>query len=172
MRTHRTVHFIAPVTLGFIAAASFAVAQPSTSILAERCAKRTRRARRFPSRSPGRQGFRRIVTDRQTLVLDARPFMEYAVGHVPGAVKVAPKPGVPIPVHVPASGVKPDTDSGDVKKAKDDGRLPMVDHNNRIVVFGRDGAQARVVAEAIVNEAFHNVAFFGGPFATIKAAAR
>ena len=57
-----------------------------------------------------------------------------------------------------------------MKKAKDDGRLPMEDHNTRIVVFGQDGAQARIVAEAIVREAFHNVAFFDGPFATIKAA--
>jgi hypothetical protein len=57
-----------------------------------------------------------------------------------------------------------------VKNAKDDGRLPMEDHNTRIIVFGRNGAQARTVAEAVVREAFHNVAFFDGPFLTIKAA--
>jgi rhodanese-related sulfurtransferase len=73
---------------------------------------------------------------------------------------------------LPASGVKPGKDVGEVKKAKDDGRLPMEDHNTRIVVFGRDGAQARLVAEAVVNEAFHNVGFYDGPFATIKAATR
>jgi rhodanese-related sulfurtransferase len=46
--------------------------------------------------------------------------------------------------------------------AKDDGRLPMNDHNTRIFVVGDTGAQARAVAEAIVHDAFHNVAFFDG----------
>ena len=50
-----------------------------------------------------------------------------------------------------------------MRKAKDDGRLPMEDHNTRIVVFGRDAAQARALAEAIAREAFHNVAYFPGP---------
>jgi rhodanese-related sulfurtransferase len=43
----------------------------------------------------------------------------------------------------------------------------MEDHNTRIIVFGRDGAQAKAVAEAIVQEAFHNVAYFGGTFETL-----
>jgi rhodanese-related sulfurtransferase len=47
-------------------------------------------------------------------------------------------------------------------QAKDDGRLPMTDHNTRIFVIGKDGRQARAVAEAIVRDAFHNVAFFDG----------
>jgi HEAT repeat protein len=51
-----------------------------------------------------------------------------------------------------------------VKTAKDDGRLPMEDHNTRLIVFGRDGTQAQAVAEAIAREAFHNVAYFGGTF--------
>jgi rhodanese-related sulfurtransferase len=51
---------------------------------------------------------------------------------------------------------------GDAAKAKDDGRLPMNDHNTRIFVVGETGAQARAVAEAIVRDAFHNVAFFDG----------
>ena len=49
---------------------------------------------------------------------------------------------------LPAVGLSPGKDAGEVKKAEDDGRLPMEDHNTRIVVFGRDGAQARLVAEA------------------------
>ncbi|HET9957716.1 MAG TPA: rhodanese-like domain-containing protein [Polyangiaceae bacterium] len=48
-------------------------------------------------------------------------------------------------------------------QAKDDGRLPMTDHNTRIFVVGSSGTQARAVAEAIVKDAFHNVAFFDGP---------
>ena len=50
----------------------------------------------------------------------------------------------------------------DASKAKDDGRLPMTDHNTRIFVVGDSGAEARMVAEAIVRDAFHNVAFFDG----------
>jgi rhodanese-related sulfurtransferase len=50
----------------------------------------------------------------------------------------------------------------DASKAKDDGRLPMTDHNTRIFVVGTNGAEARAVAEAIVHDAFHNVAFLDG----------
>jgi hypothetical protein len=50
----------------------------------------------------------------------------------------------------------------DASKAKDDGRLPMTDHNTRIFVVGNNGAEARAVAEAIVHDAFHNVTFFNG----------
>jgi len=50
----------------------------------------------------------------------------------------------------------------DASKAKDDGRLPMTDHNTRIFVVGTSGSEARAVAEAIVHDAFHNVTFFGG----------
>src|SRR4029450_13950818 len=58
----------------------------------------------------------------------------------------------------------------EVVAAKDDGRLPMEDHNTRIVVFGRDGAQAQAVAEAIAREAFHNVSYFAGLFDRLRAA--
>ena len=37
-------------------------------------------------------------------------------------------------------------------------------------VFGRDGAQARTVAEAMAKEAFHNVAFFGGTYGDLTSA--
>jgi rhodanese-related sulfurtransferase len=47
-------------------------------------------------------------------------------------------------------------------KAKDDGRLPMTDHNTRIFVVADGEAQARSAAEAIVRDAFHNVAFYAG----------
>ena len=98
------------------------------------------------------------ASDRTAVFLDARDPEEFSARSLSGAR------------NLPASGLKPGKDVGEVKKAKDDGRLPMEDHNTRIVVFGRDGAQARLVAEAVVNEAFHNVAFFDGPFPTIKAA--
>jgi len=61
---------------------------------------------------------------------------------------------------------------GEAKKAKDDGRLPMEDHNTRIIVFGRDGAQAKAVAEAIAREAFDNVSYFSAPFERLRTAVR
>lgn len=51
----------------------------------------------------------------------------------------------------------------EVAAAKDDGRLPMEDHNTRIVVIGDHAAQARAVAQAIASHGFHNVAFYDGP---------
>jgi hypothetical protein len=46
----------------------------------------------------------------------------------------------------------------------------MEDHNTRIVVFGRDGAQARTTAEEIARNAFHNVTYFNGTFDALRAA--
>lgn len=66
--------------------------------------------------------------------------------------------------NIPASGLKPGKDQGVVKEAKDDGRLPMEDHNTRILVFGANGKDARAVADAIAREAFHNVSFVDAPF--------
>jgi hypothetical protein len=45
----------------------------------------------------------------------------------------------------------------------------MEDHNTRIVVIGADAASARFVAQALAREAFHNVAYFAGTFATARA---
>jgi hypothetical protein len=61
-------------------------------------------------------------------------------------------------------------DVGEVKRAKDDGRLPMEDHNTRIVVFGEEAGPARYVADALAREAFHNVSYFGGTFQQARAA--
>ena len=56
----------------------------------------------------------------------------------------------------------------DVKAAKDDGRLPMEDHNTRIVVFGSTGAQARAVANEVAKNAFHNVSFYDGTYNELR----
>ena len=45
---------------------------------------------------------------------------------------------------------------GEVKRAKDDGRLPMEDHNTRLILIGAEAAEARYVADALAREAFHN----------------
>ena len=44
----------------------------------------------------------------------------------------------------------------------------MEDHNTRIIVFGKDSAQARFVAEQIAKEAFHNAAYFVGTYSTLR----
>ena len=208
------------------------------------------------------EDLRRILSDKTALVLDTRPFMEYAKGHIPGALNVSRKQGLPIseytsdvaeigrivegdkaaslvlycngplcgkskrvaealvaegysdvrryqlgmPVwralggvtEIEAEGLRyvyqndrtatfvdarspADIETGsirgaqniplpDVKKAKDDLRLPMEDHNTRIVVFGSDAAQARAVAEEIARNAFHNVGYFAGTYEALDSA--
>jgi rhodanese-related sulfurtransferase len=102
------------------------------------------------------EGLRYVLAgDRTAVFIDARDPEEFHTQTLPGAR------------NLPRSGLKPGKDVGEVKAAKDDGRLPMEDHNTRIVVFGQEGAQAKAVAEAIVQEAFHNVAYFGGTFETL-----
>jgi len=205
---------------------------------------------------------RRILVDGTAAVFDARPHLEFAISHIPGALNVAPKVGVPMSLYVSdvaeigrvlgdrkdaaivlycngpfcgkskrlaeelngagymnvrryqlgapvwralvgvmqieADGIRYvregdktavffDARSAeefrggsingarhlpkeDVVKAKDDGRLPMEDHNTRIIVFGKDAAQARAAAEEMAKNAFHNVSFYGGSLADLKLA--
>lgn len=61
-----------------------------------------------------------------------------------------------------------DNAAREVTAAKDDGRLPMLDHNTRIIVFGTGATQARAVAEAIARNAFHNVAYFEGTYEALR----
>jgi len=211
-----------------------------------------------------------ILQDQSAVVLDTRPYFEWSISHIPGALNVAPKPGVPMALYtsdveeigrlvdgekaqplvlycngpycgkskrvadellkagytnvrryqlgapvwralvgvmvietegaryvfksdrtaiwidvrdpavfqkgsvpsarnLPQSGVLPSKDVGEVFTAKNDGRLPMEDHNTRIVVFGRDSEQASEVAKALAREAFHNVTYFAGTYETLKA---
>lgn len=211
-----------------------------------------------------------ILKDQSAVVLDTRPYREWSVSHIPGALNVAPKPGVPMALYtsdvaeigrlvdgdksqplvlycngpfcgkskrvakelleaeyanvsryqlgapgwrtlvgvmeiepdgiryvfnndqtavwidvrdpqtftegsipsarnLPHSGVLPGKDVGEVFAAKNDGRLPMEDHNTRIIVFGEDSKQAREVTEALAREAFHNVAYFNGSYEALTA---
>ena len=223
------------------------------------------------TREVSTEELRIILAEKSATVFDARPFNEYAISHIPGAVNVSAKPGVPISLYVsdvaeigrvvkgnkaapivlycngpfcgkskrlaaelldagytnvrryqlgipvwralggltqiqpealrhviendrtavfidareaaefkadgiaqarniPRSGLKPGKDVGEIKAAKDDGRLPMEDHNTRIIVFGETAEQAKAVAEAIAKEAFHNVSFFDAGFEQFKSA--
>ena len=46
------------------------------------------------------QELREILANRAATVLDSRPRAEYAVSHIPGALNVSAKPGVPISTYV------------------------------------------------------------------------
>lgn len=106
-------------------------------------------------------GLRHVVdNDRTSVLVDVRDEAAFRAGSVPGAR------------HLPRSGVPEGKDVGEVRRAKDDGRLPMEDHNTRIVVLGHDAAEARFVAQAIAREAFHNVSYFAGTFEAARAALR
>jgi rhodanese-related sulfurtransferase len=77
-----------------------------------------------------REGIRYVLDgDRMAVLFDARGAEEFKAGSLPSARNLV---------------------LAEVVKAKDDGRLPMEDHNTRIIVVGQDGAQARAVAEAII----------------------
>lgn len=94
--------------------------------------------------------------DKTAVFIDARSPEEFRAGSIPGARSI------------PQSQLGPAKDTGVVKAAKDDGRLPMEDHNTRIIVFGKDSTQARAVANAIAQEAFHNTSYFVGTFDTLR----
>jgi rhodanese-related sulfurtransferase len=203
---------------------------------------------------------RQILLLGTALVLDTRPHLEWALGHIPGSLNVAPKPGMPMSLYtsdveevlrltagdrsrplvlycngpfcgkskrvaedllaagftnvrryqlgapvwralggimqLESDGVQhiyeadktavfvdargPEQFRGgslsgarhipmqEVAAAKDDGRLPMEDHNTRIVVFGSNAEEARRVAEEIARNAFHNVSYFGGTFGELQ----
>jgi rhodanese-related sulfurtransferase len=98
------------------------------------------------------------ANDRTSVFIDAREPGPFQAGSLAGAR------------NLPRSGVLEGKDVGEVRRAKDDGRLPMEDHNTRIVVVGATSTEARFVAEAIAREAFHNVAYFPGTFEAARAA--
>lgn len=240
--------------------------QPSTNIFQATLAEPKQKTREIST-----EELRQILLEKSATVFDARPFKEFATSHIPGAVNVSAKPGVPISLYVsdvaeisrvvgndkaapvilycngpfcgktkrlseellvagytnvrryqlgipvwralgevtqielegiqyvrekdrtavfldtrtpeefasgslsgaknlPQSRVQSGKDVGEVKKAKDDGRLPMEDHNTRIIVFGKNVVQARAVAGAVAKEAFHNVSYFAGTFENLKTA--
>jgi len=97
--------------------------------------------------------------DKTAVWIDAREPAAFKTGTVPGARNIA------------SSGLRPGKDQGVMKQAKDDGRLPMEDHNTRIIVFGSNARDARAVADAIASEAFHNVSFIAEPIEQVQRAA-
>ena len=89
--------------------------------------------------------------DHTARTYDTRPAADFAAGTLPGAI------------HLPTD---------EVEKAKNDGRLPMEDHNTRIVVFGSTAMQARSTAETIAKNAFYNVMFCADAFCKQQVASK
>jgi len=89
-----------------------------------------------------------FAIDRTAVFFDARDAEEFAKGSLPGAHNV--------PV------------AGGLEKAP----LPRDDFNTRIVLFGRDGAQARKLADVIGKTPYQNVSYFPGTFDALAAAVK
>jgi rhodanese-related sulfurtransferase len=92
------------------------------------------------------EGILRIFKADQTVVyFDARSPSEFAKGSLPGAHNIAAE---------------------DLKSPG----LPFDDFNRRIVLFGRDGTDARKLADAFGKRAWHNVSSYPGTFESLLAA--
>jgi rhodanese-related sulfurtransferase len=99
------------------------------------------------------EGVLRVLErDRTAVFLDARSADEFAKGSLPGAH------------NVPADQIA----SGALKRAP----LPEDDFNTRIVLFGRDAAQARALADAMSKRPWHNVSYLAGSFDQLKVASK
>ena len=97
-----------------------------------------------------------LATDGTAIWIDARDPQAFGSGTVMRAR------------NIPRSGLRPGREQGVMLEAKQDGRLPMEDHNTRIIVFADNAADARAVADAIAGEAFSNVSFVAEPLAEIR----
>jgi rhodanese-related sulfurtransferase len=99
------------------------------------------------------EGVLRIYKVDQTAVFfDGRSADEFAKKSLPGTH------------NVPADNVKAEGLRG--------APTPSNDFNTRIVLFGRDGAQARVLADALGKTAMQNVSYFPGTFEELAAAVK
>jgi rhodanese-related sulfurtransferase len=87
--------------------------------------------------------------DRTAVFFDARSPAEFVGGSLAGAH------------NVPADGTEEELQQAP---------LPKDDFNSRVVLFGRDFAQARKLADALSRTPFHNVMYFPGAYAILAAA--
>jgi len=96
--------------------------------------------------------------DKTSFWLDTRSASEFAKGSLPAAKRI----GLDV--------TKGGKDNPAMQQAKNDGTLPVEDHNTRIIVFGDDLQDIQAIAEAIAKEAFDNVVFFAGKYSELAAA--
>ena len=72
-----------------------------------------------------------------------------------------------------ARNLRPDNLDATIKQMMSgqlkDAPMPLDDFNRRIVLVGRDAAQARKMAEAMSTRPWHNVAFYPGGVETLTA---
>ena len=106
------------------------------------------RALGHPTQAEGDAIWKTLEMDQTAVVVDAREPAAFGKGSLPGARNVR---------------------FAEVVKAKDDGRLPMLDHNTRIFVVGKNTPEALAVAQEIARNAFVNVAFFAGSVDSLMA---
>lgn len=143
----------------------------SRRLAAELVAAGYRNVRRYQLGAPGwrllggamqtlPEALQYLATDRTSVWIDAREPRAFVAGTVMSAR------------NIPRSGLGAAREQGVMLEAKQDGRLPMEDHNTRIIVFGANAAEARAVADAIAGEAFQNVSFVAAPFAEVRSALR
>ena len=79
-----------------------------------------------------------ILHDQSAVVLDTRPYLEWSISHIPGALNVAPKPGVPLALY-----------ASDVKEI---GRLVDGDKSQPLVLYCNGpycGKSKRLAADAL-----------------------
>jgi rhodanese-related sulfurtransferase len=97
------------------------------------------------------EGIQRIFgIDRTAVFFDARDPEDFAKGSLAGAYNV--------PVDKP----------GALEKAP----LPRDDFNTRVILFGRDAAQARTLADVIGKTPYQNVSYFPGTYDALAAAVK
>lgn len=90
--------------------------------------------------------------DQTAVFFDGRAAGEFAKGSIPGTH------------NVPADELA----EGRLKKIP----LPEDDFNRRIVLFGRDAAQARMLADVLSKRPWHNVTYYAGSYDTLAAAVK
>jgi rhodanese-related sulfurtransferase len=100
------------------------------------------------------EGIMRIFgVDRTAVYFDARSSEEFAKGTLPGAHNI------------------PIDDTGRVVLGEK-ARTLQNDFNIRIILFGRDGTQARKLANAVGKTPYQNVSYFPGTFEELAAAVK
>ena len=82
------------------------------------------------------------------------------------------KESLPAAKHIGIEVTQGGKDNPAMQQAKNDGTLPINDHNSRIIVFGAEPQLVRAIGEALTKEAFHNVAFFDGTYGELIAASK
>jgi rhodanese-related sulfurtransferase len=103
-------------------------------------------------------GVRRILElDRSAVFIDARSAEAFRKGSLAGARNLTPET---------LDGTIKGMMSGTVQNAP----LPLDDFNRRIVLFGRDAAEARRLADAMSKRPWHNVAYFTGSYEELAGA--